>query len=536
MGRFSGAAVLAGMALLLAAGAVFLFSPGLGWLRWALLAAGVALLLASAVLGWQGVRPVLGRRSTRYGAGAALVILLALGVAVLANAVSMRHSARWDLTENRRHSLSPQTIKIVQGLEEPVTAIAFFRSDTPGKRTAEDLLKQYASYAGGKFTYRMEDPDRAPGLARRYGVETYGTVVLERGDKSEKVQDAEEEKLTSGLLKVTRAGKPVIYVLTGHGEADLQSAERAGLSEARTQLEKANYEVKPLALARDPKVPDDAAVLIVAGPRTDLFPQELEAIDAYVARGGKVLFMVAPFQAEGLRTYLAKYGIEVGDDLVVELNPVGRLFGVGPEVPVVTQYGSHPITRDLAGVMTLFPLTRSVEPAKTPPAGISVQTLAETSAQSWGETDRAALQKGEAKPDPQDRKGPVPVAVVATIEAKTPAGDAKAPASEPKAPAAAAASEAKKPARARLVVLGTANLPANQFLGAQGNRDFFLNAVSWLADEEDQVSLRARDNKQSPVILTSAQSQLVFWLPVVVLPAAIAALGIGILWNRRRSS
>ncbi len=516
------------LVLLLGAGALFLFVPWLERLRWALVIAGAVGLLVALALNAGQVGRALGRRSARYGAGLGAMVLLALGVVVLANALSVRHSTRWDLTETKRHSLSPQTVKVLQTLKMPVEAIAFFRSDTPGKRTAEDLFKQYASHSKGSFTWRMEDPDRAPGLARRYGVESYGTVVLERGGKgetkSEKILDAEEEKLTNGLVKVTRDGRRVVYVVKGHGEADIASGERAGLSQAKEQMDKANYEVKELTLARDPKIPDDAAMLLVAGPRTDLFQQELEAVDAYIARGGKVFFMVAPFQSDGLRPYLARYGFDLGDDLVVETNPIGRLFGVGPEVPVVNQYDSHPITRDMGGVMTLFPLTRSVAPAKTLPKGVQVQTLAHTSAQSWGETDKAALQRGEAKPDPQDRKGPLPVAAVATVE---PQAGAKGP--------AGAGTEERKPARARLVVVGSANLASNQFLGAQGNRDFFLNVVSWLAEEEDLISVRAKDARQTPIFLTSSQSQAVFWLPVVVLPGAVVICGIVAVARRRRA-
>jgi len=524
--------------LLLGAGAVVLFVPWLDRLRYALLIAGGVFLILSLALSAGQLGRALGHRSARYGAGVGVMVLLALGVVVLANAVSMRHSTRWDFTENKRHSLSPQTIRVLQTLKMPVVAIAFFRSDTPGKRTAEDLFKQYASYSGGKLTWRMEDPDRAPGLARRYGVESYGTVVLERGGKgegkSEKILDAEEEKLTNGLVKVTRDSKRVVYVVKGHGEGDIASSDRPGLSQAKEQMEKANYEVKELTLARDPKIPDDAAILMIPGPRTDLFPQELEAVDSYIARGGKVFFMAAPFQADGLRKYLAKYGFDLGDDLVVEMNPIGRLFGVGPEVPVVNQYDNHPITRDMGGVMTLFPLTRSVSPAKTLPKGVQVQTLAHSSAQSWGETDKAALQRGEAKPDPQDKKGPLPVAAVATIE---PQADAKGSdkGSAKLGSAAGDGAGEKKPLKARLVVIGTSNLASNQFIGAQGNRDFFLNIVSWLAEEEDLISVRARDARQNPIFLTSAQSQAVLWLPVVVLPGAVVACGIFAVVRRRRS-
>jgi ABC-type uncharacterized transport system involved in gliding motility auxiliary subunit len=155
-----------------------------------------------------------------------------------------------------------------------------------------------------------------------------------------------------------------------------------------------------------------------------------------------------------------------------------------------------------------------------------VQALARTSAQSWAETDRAALQRGEAKPDPQDRKGPLTVAAVATLAAPAADGGGAAPAK---------GADDKKPPRARLVVTGSANLVTNQFLGAQGNRDFFLNVVSWLAEEEDLLSIRPKDTRAAPVILTSSQSQLVFWVPVVVLPGAIMLCGIVAVVRRRRA-
>src|SRR5207249_6958726 len=170
-----------GLLCLLGAGGVALFVPWLTRLRWALVIAGAALLVLAVALNARETRGVLGRRSARYGAGATVMVVLALGIVVFANALSVRHSTRWDFTENRRNTLSPQTIQVLRTLKAPVDAIAFFRTDTPGKRTAEDLLAQHTSYSGGKFTWRFEDTDKAPGLAREYGVESYGTVVIQSG-------------------------------------------------------------------------------------------------------------------------------------------------------------------------------------------------------------------------------------------------------------------------------------------------------------------------------------------------------------------
>ena len=497
-----------GIAALVAAVLLPFWRPEWQRARWALVVVGIGLVLISLLVYARAVGGVFGRRTARYGLNTAVMIVLVLAIVGLVEAVSFRHNARLDLTENRRHSLSPQTIQLLKNLKTEVNAVAFFRSDQPGKRVAEDLFKQYSRYAGDKFTARVVDPDREPGLARRYGVESYGTVVLETKTRSEKVTDAEEEKLTNGLLKLTREGKRVVYVVQGHGERDLTSTERPGFSEAKSAMEKANYEVKPLVLAREGKVPTDASVVVIAGPKTDLFPPELEALDAYIGRGGKLFVMadptiLTPGQDASLKKLTATYGLDLGDNLVIELNPIGRLFGIGPEVPIIQQYESHPITRDMGGVSTLFPLTRTVTPSSKPPAGLTDQALAKTSPDSWGETDRASLLAGQVKPDPQDPKGPLPVAAVATKD------------------------------KARIVVYGTSNIAANQFLNVQGNRDFFLNTVSWLAEEEDQIAIRPKETKQTPVFLTSDQARLVFLVPVVLVPGLVLVGGIVTLVRRR---
>ena len=482
-------------------------APAFSWL----VVAGVVLVVLSALPWLAAARHKIGARTMSYGLNAAVSILLVLGVVGFVEALSARHSYRVDLTENKRRSLSPQTIQVLRGLKDDVNVVGFFRSDQPGKRVAEDLFKQYASYAAKKLTWKIVDPDSDPALARRYGIESYGTIVLETKARSEKVLDAEEEKLTNGLLKLVREGKRIVYVVQGHGEHEIGNTDRPGFSEAKGALEKSNYEVKPLALARSAAIPADAAVVVIPGPRTDFFPPEIDALDQYLGKGGKVLVMVDPpfpgkMQDGVIKRFVARWGVDLGDNLIVELSPIGRLFGIGPEVPIIQQYEPHSITRDLAGITTLFPLTRSVTPVKTLPAGVNVQPLAKTSPESWGETDRQALEQGTAKPDPQDPKGPLPVAAVVTKD------------------------------KARVVVYGTSNLATNQFLNLQGNRDFFLNTVSWLAEQEDQITLRPKESRSNPVFLSSRQEQVVRWVPPVLLPALVLIIGITTLVRRRASN
>ena len=259
-------------------------------------------------------------------------------------------------------------------------------------------------------------------------------------------------------------------------------------------MEKANYTVKELELARQAKVPDDAAVVIVPGPKNDLLPAELAALDAYLTHGGRVLFMADPLQADGMVKYLAKYGVTLGNDIVVEPSPIGQLFGVGPEVPIVARYEQHPITKDMANVMTGFPVTRSVSPAKEPPSRTMRATaLAKTSRDSWGETDLAGLRRGQpARRDEADTPGPVPVLTAVTI-APAPA-DSKAEAKGDEDPA-------KKP-EGRLVVLGTSTFASNQGLASRATAISFSTSSPGLPVRKARYRsgrrTRARTRSSSP--------------------------------------
>jgi gliding motility-associatede transport system auxiliary component len=512
--RFATPALVLGLVGVALGGVLRVYRPSWATAWPAALIVGGLFLLAGLYLsfgsGASGARPGWSGRATKYGLNALVMIALILGVIVMVEAVSYRHNWRVDLTENRRNSVSPQTLKVVKSLATPVKATGFFRPDQPGKRTAEDLLKQYAAQSDGKFTWEIVDADRNPLLAKRYGVETYGTVVLEAkladGQvKEEKLTEADEEKLTNGLVRVTRQGKRIIYFLKGHGEKDIADTDKTGLSQVKAALEKTNYEVKDLLLARQSQVPADAAIVVVPGPQKDLFPNEIDALAGYVAKAGKVLFMVDPFQAPGLTPLLERYGLTLGNDLIIDINPQGRLLGAGPEIPVVVDYVSHPITREFR-FATLFPVARTVTVKDKPPAGVTAQALARTSAESWGETNQEEIRTGQVRPDPGEARGPLTIAAVATVDAKDAPAD-------------------RKDAKARVVVVGDSDFASNGFVNLSGNRDFFLNTVSWLAEEENLIAVRPKESRPTPVFLTAAQGQVLFWVPVVLLPLAAVVAG-----------
>jgi ABC-type uncharacterized transport system involved in gliding motility auxiliary subunit len=519
MQRLATPALFLGLAALVAGAVLRVYRPSWARLWPALLIVGGLILLFGLYASFAtNVRRALSGRSTRYGLNAAVLVALILGVIALVEAVSYRHSYRVDLTENKRWSLSPQTIKVVGELPSPVKAVAFFRPDQPGKRAAEDLLRQYAARSDGKFTWEVVDADRNPLAAKQYNVESYGTIVLEAAlsggqTKQEKILETEEEKLTNALIRVTRPGKRAVYFLKGHGEKDPSSTERTGYNQMKSALEKLNYEVKDLLLAREPKVPDDAAIVVVAGPQKDLLPTEVDALVAYAARAGKMLLLVDPFQNAGLGPVVERWGLGFGNDVIIDINPQGRLAGAGPEVPVVGDYVTHPITRDFR-FATFFPVARTVSIKEKAPEGVHAQGLARTSGESWAETSQDQIRTGQVKPDPGEARGPLTIAAVATVDAKDAPAD-------------------RKDAKARVVLIGDSDFASNGFVNLSGNRDFFLNTISWLAEEENLIAVRPKESRSTPVFLTAAQGQVVFLVPVVLIPLAVIVAG-GVTVARRR--
>ncbi len=278
---------------------------------------GAVLVLVSLYRSFGDIKAWLNRRSTMAGLNVALMTILLLGIISLVEAISAKHNTRLDLTEGKRYTLSDQTKKLVRGLAKEVQVTAFYRLDQPDRRAAEDLLRQYADLSA-KFRFEMVDPDRNPGRAKRYGITTYGTTVLETKDKEEKITEVDEEHLTNGLVKLLREGKRTIYFLKGHGESELDDASRNGYRQAKEALEKGNYQVKELLLFRETQVPEDAAVLVISGPKRDLVESELKALQAFVEQGGKLLVQLDPFSAPSLKEFLGRYGIMVGDDVIVD--------------------------------------------------------------------------------------------------------------------------------------------------------------------------------------------------------------------------
>jgi ABC-type uncharacterized transport system involved in gliding motility auxiliary subunit len=478
-------------------------------------------------------------RQTRYGAYLFTYLLVILAVLGATNWLANRHNKSFDSTSNKRFSLSDQTAKIVKGLNRDVTVTYFDKTTEFGR--ARDLLDRYNNLST-KMRVEYVDPDKKPQLAKAAGVRTYGSIYINSGLRKEEAKSLTEEDITGALIRSLKSGERTVCFVSGSGEHGLDDSGRTGYSAVKEALEKNNYKTRTISLleagsgaaatpqsvklgqpaappgasAPKPSVPADCTVLVVAGPKYEYTDPEVEAIKTYVENGGRALFLIDPPLKLGRDDYsgsaalaavLQTWGVTLNKDLALDTSGVGQIFGLGPEVPLVTNYESQPIVRDLKDVATAFPLARTLE-IKSSDKG-TAEKLFSTSGNSYATSQ---INSPEIRIDPKkDKKGPLALGAAGTY--RNPAGD--------------------KSKEGRFVVVGSSNWASNNILRFNGNRDLFLNMMNWLSSDEDLISIRPKDPEDRRLNISTRQMSALFYSSMVFLPLIVVLSGFAVWWRRR---
>jgi ABC-type uncharacterized transport system involved in gliding motility auxiliary subunit len=500
--------------------------------------AGLALVVLYTLGQWRDIVAAFKQRQTRYGALSSISVIVALGILVAVNYLSTRQTKRWDLTTNQQFSLSEQTTKLLSGLTSPAKFLVFDRATEFDRFRTR--LNEY-QYQSRQVSVEYVDADKSPVRARQYEVDTYGTVILEYMGRTERVTSDTEQDLTNALIKILNPAKKKVYFLGGHGEKDTASSDnRVGYSAIADALKRDNYEFASLLLAQTNEVPADANVVVIAGPRTDLLEQEIPPLKDHLGRSKALLVLMdppdnlaSPGTMPNLTGLLAEWGIEATQSVVVDVSGRTSVATVPVSGP---PYPTHPIT-DGFQLVTMFPLTRAIVPTAQATDGRAAQPFLQTSQRSWAETTFSQLEDPNAlKPetDQGDRTGPVTIGAAVAVAAPEPtatpttpgaAADPAKPASEPE--------PARRP-ETRIAAIGDSDFASNGYLGVEGNRDLFMNAVSWLAQQENLISIRPREAAERRLTIAPGQMTIVMLLSLCAVPALVLAAGIYTWRSRRR--
>ena len=468
-----------------------------------LLIAGGILLLAGLAMSFRGIMRFFSKRSSQVGTNTVLLAIGVLAILIVFNYFGFQHKKTFDLTSEKFFTLSDQTKKIVGGLKTDVNVVRF--SKTPDS-VFNELLNEYRPLSL-HLKFETIDPDQKPDVAKDYGISSVGDVVVAAGDRKQTVEGASagnltEENLTSAIMKVTQTAKNTACFVTGHGEKSTSDSSEHGYSFVSDALKKEGLELKDINLLTTNGVPSDCSLVIVAGPTKSFFPQEEQALSKYLSGGGKALFEVDPDTDPKLDDIFKDWNISVGEDVVFD--PSRMLLGAGPQYVVIQSYGDSSITAPLKQQTTFFPLARTVSIAdKSKTDGQRIELLQTTDAGFTRQIEKGAA-RASAKPGPS---GVQTLGIAAFDKAVAP--------------------------NARLVVIGDSDFASNAFVTGGSNADLFDNTIDWLAQQENQISIRPKQPTDRHIQMTEAQRSALTWLDVFFLPGIVIISGVAIWWKRR---
>ncbi|MCU1343205.1 MAG: ABC-type uncharacterized transport system involved in gliding motility auxiliary component-like [Candidatus Acidoferrum typicum] len=455
-------------------------------------------------------RGLLNARQTKYAAYAALYVIVILAIVSVANVLANRYNKSYDSTANKRYSLSDQTAKIVKGLKQNASINYYDRQS--GFQQAKDILDRYSTLSP-KVRVEYIDVEKRPQEARAAGITKLGTSLVQIGTKKEEAKSVTESEITGAIIRDLKTSTRTVCFVTGSGEHQLDDTQRNGFSRLKDILAKDQYTTKSISLLEKAEIPADCTVVVIGGPQSEYVQPAVDALKKYVEQGGRAMIMLdAPLKFghptadnAALSDLLQSWGVSLDKDLLLDLSPVGQLMGLGPEVALVSTYDSHPIVDEMKGTATGFPLSRSLTIKNTDKT--TVQKLFQSSATSLA---TSKLDSPNVNPsDPNNKKGPLTIGAAGSYKT------------------------GKENSEGRFVVVGSSSWPANSFINFNGNGDLALNALNWLASDEDLISIRPKEQENRNVTMTRAQFNWVRLSSQFLLPGALLLAGVSVWWRRR---
>ena len=532
-GFWSAIGAVVGVVAALVGVALFITVDELRNLAVSVLIIGLVLLFIALVLSPRAVAIFMAGRQGRWGANLAIMTFAFFAIVILINLLLFRTPARVDVTATRVFSLAEQTRQILDSMEAPVRANAFFtpsdQSAAFDMQRAEDLLNEFARRSSN-FTYRFIDPELNRSLAVQYDVTEYPAVVFEDTvtGAQQTVFGFSEQEFITGILVATNVDQKRVYYLTGHQEASLTrdlatgEVDNEGFDFALQGMQRDNYRVIPLNLAQDGEIPDDAAVVIVPGPKRDLSGDEISAFMDYLLEGGRVIMLLDPDAPDSYRELLLQWGMQVGKQPVADI--ISNVAGEAT-TPMIQRSNAQFVSSGLTGVtigdrlnVVFFSDATAVLPAlpfEDMPAWMTYKSIAHSTPASWLESHPEVVEYDSG----DDILGQFDI--VAAMEA----GGAIAGPPVMK--------EGRDNVIAKLVVFGDSDFAKNKFFFSSDNSNLLLNSVNWLAEDYELISIREPVIASRPIIVNQRERDFIKWSSWFVPPLIMLILAVFVWWRRR---
>ena len=438
-------------------------------------------------------------RSHRFKIIASRSISTVLLFCVLAaiNRLAFRNPLHWDMTRNKVNSLTEQSRKVIEKLPDTLKATIFSRK---GEVQAVKTLLNLYRYEKKNIEMKFVDVELRPELVKHHDIVQSPTILLEHAGNKRYVRRMTELDVTNALIGLNRKKEPLIYYTTGHGEVKLDSTEGEGGHTLAKLIRRASWNIRPVDLNTLGGIPDTVSALMVWGPQSGFFDREIELIDDFLKKGGRLLIALPPsFKGDPsakLRKLLSEWGIRIRNNVVVD--QLKHVNGSRGSVPIVHQLESqHPVTRELEPPI-FFPLTSSVEADKI---------LAHSSPfpASWADNTPGEFVKGVVTyGEGTDVKGPVGYVGVGQ----------------------------KEGAKGKVIAYGNASFVSNAYANFPRNFMLLLNSLSWLVEEDHLSSLSNTVVKDTPVFVGGTEMGVIFYFSVLFVPLFLFVLAV-VIYRRR---
>ena len=533
---------------------IWIFLRGLEGPSFIVMSVGLALLLVDAVISLATVRQALFGRRGRYGLNTAIVFIVFLTIAVIVNytlfwAVDRPNPAGWlraDTTANKQFLLEEQVVNTLENLKEPIKITVLMTTNSAAGaaawRDTDDMLSEFRRRSGDfELTYEQVDPELDPTTATALGVTQFPALAVEGiesrrldvviGDNPNDGPDIfTEQQVVTSLLVINQIAQKKITFITGHSERDVTDVtEISSLGLAGRALNRENYVVlvetlqelgTRMAIGDPQEIP---AALVFAGPTQDLLPFDQKVLLDYARSGGNILFMLEPnVTPDSIQQFLSRYAVAIADGQAAD---IASFVAPSPTfIQVKRSNGQLPPNPVTDGFEVLYlPGTThfgwTVDPESVPLANettpIVIQgVIASTTLNSWSETDPNTLDFDRNT----EVSGPLPIAIVVEAVGELAGG---------------IYSDGEGLTTLNMVLIGDTDFASNNYFGSANNSDLFVNAVNFLADDFELISIREKTDSNRQLFLTRNERDFVRWSGWLLMPGLISIFGFWTWWRRR---
>lgn len=446
-----------------------------------------------------------------------LAILIVLNMLAEALPASL---TKYDISSAKLYSITSNTKAVVNALQEDVTIYWIVQSGEEDD-VLENLLSKYDSLSD-HIEVVKKNPDIYPTFAEQYTTEEVmnNSLVVECGERNRYIglddiylSQADmttvsydmsfdgEGAITSAIDYVVNAEQPKLYMLEGHGEAELSEV-------FRKQLEKENIELTSFSLLTENSVPEEADCVLIYGPTSDISAEEKELLQEYVTGGGKMMVMAGPTEngtLENLYSLLEDYGVEASDGIVIDTDRNHYAFRV--PYMLMPDIASSEITDPLLDerYYAIMPIAQGLKVTETEDGAVT--ELLTTSDASFSKTDGYALSSYEKEEGDVD--GPFAVAV--SVDCGN---------------------------EGQMVWFSSSSFLDEQFnaYSSGGNLDLTMNALSSMLGEREAVAIRSKSLNYNYLTIDDSTSSLLQTVMIGVFPCLYLAAGICIILKRRKQS